>query len=72
MKQRYIGQKIRGGPIFRFLWSSSEFLMWDVTHHASMTQFHGLWLFCCMPKMYIEDLEHILWLQKGYTCVHES
>ena len=31
MKQRYIGRRIRGGPIFHFLWSSSEFLTWDVT-----------------------------------------
>jgi len=29
-------------------------------------------LFWYMPKMYIEDLEHVLLLLKGSTCVHES
>jgi len=38
MKQWYIGWKIWGGLIFRFLWSSSEFLVWDVTQSQHMVQ----------------------------------
>ena len=40
MKQRYIGRKIQGGPIFHFLWSSSEFLMWDVTQSLEDDKWH--------------------------------
>jgi len=57
MKQWYIGRKIRGGPIFCFLWSSSEFLVWDVTHRPSSN------ISFIPPKI----LDHQL-----LTCVHGS
>ena len=49
MKRWYISQKIWGGPIFHFLWSCSEFLVWNVTPHHFLCRKPLLFLIpsCC-------------------------
>jgi len=57
MKQWYISWKIQEGLIFCFLWSSSEFLMWDVTMmHSSPENYMRLYL-CALSSLAKEYAE---------------